>query len=149
VRRLSRALRPVAALSALNCKTSHFMWLPLPQVTLSDVRAAWSGIRPLIKDPAKLASGSTTAQLSRKVCACGAPLGVVIALATHLRSWAALSCNTLRGNPTPRFLVAFMLAPCSATPCPPLSYSALPCLALPHHCCSTWWRSPPQAWCPS
>jgi len=38
-----------------------------PQVTLSDVRAAWSGIRPLIKDPAKLASGSTTAQLSRKV----------------------------------------------------------------------------------
>lgn len=31
------------------------------------MRAAWSGIRPLIKDPAKLAAGSTTAQLSRKV----------------------------------------------------------------------------------
>jgi glycerol-3-phosphate dehydrogenase len=36
------------------------------KITLADVRAAWSGIRPLIKDPAKLASGSTTAQLSRK-----------------------------------------------------------------------------------
>lgn len=36
------------------------------KITLADVRAAWSGIRPLIKDPAKLASGSSTAQLSRK-----------------------------------------------------------------------------------
>ncbi len=39
------------------------------KISLQDVRAAWSGIRPLIKDPAKLATGSTTAQLSRKVSA--------------------------------------------------------------------------------
>lgn len=47
------------------------------KISLEDVRAAWSGIRPLIKDPAKLAAGSSTAQLSRKHVVEVSPSGMV------------------------------------------------------------------------
>jgi glycerol-3-phosphate dehydrogenase len=47
------------------------------EVKPSDVKAAWSGIRPLIKDPAKLASGKGTAQLSRKHVVEVSPTGMV------------------------------------------------------------------------
>ena len=49
--------------------------LPLPpraQIKPSDVKAAWSGIRPLVRDPSKPMSDKGTAQISREVRVRGA-----------------------------------------------------------------------------
>jgi hypothetical protein len=47
----------------LNVPGSHIS----PQISPSDVKAAWSGIRPLVKDPSKPLSAKGTAQISREV----------------------------------------------------------------------------------
>jgi glycerol-3-phosphate dehydrogenase len=37
------------------------------KVTTKDVKAAWSGVRPLVKDPSLPNTGKATSQVSRKV----------------------------------------------------------------------------------
>ena len=43
-------------------EASRFLKVPIKR---ADVKAAWSGIRPLVKDPAKLAAGKGSSQLTR------------------------------------------------------------------------------------
>ena len=55
-------------------EANRFLTTPIKR---SDVKAAWSGIRPLIKDPKKLAAGSGSAQLTRSHIVETSPSGMV------------------------------------------------------------------------
>ena len=58
------------------------------KVTHADVKAAWSGIRPLVKDPSLPLTKGGTAQISRQVCMNGE--GILSSVLLSLPSFAHL-----------------------------------------------------------
>jgi glycerol-3-phosphate dehydrogenase len=61
-------------ISFIISEANNFLSRPIKR---SDVKAAWSGIRPLIKDPKKLAAGGKSSQLTRSHIVETSPSGMV------------------------------------------------------------------------